>query len=255
MPEIALQLYTVRDDVARDFEGTVRAVARMGYPAIETGGALGKPDPALVQLLEESGLAVAGLGYTLEQAESEPDAIADYCHALRCPYAITYWIDESQRRTADDWHRLAERFQRAGEQLAQRGIRYLYHLHGYEFTPLNGKTGVEILLENTNPTHFNLEPDTYWVEYGGANAVEFCERYAHRIRCVHLKDYVSKPEMHDIEIGEGAIDMTAIVRLAFLHNWDWLVVEQERYFRTPLESAERCLHNLRKIIAEVQGQP
>ena len=93
------------------------------------------------------------------------------------------------------------------------------------------------------------------MEYGGANAVEFCERYAHRIRCVHLKDYVSKPEMHDIEIGEGAIDMTAIVRLALLHNWDWLVVEQERYFRTPLESAERCLHNLRKIIAEVQGQP
>lgn len=254
MPKVALQLYTVREDMARDFEGTIRAVARMGYPAIETGGALGTPDDHLIRLLNETGLSVAGLGYTLEQAESEPDAIAEYCHALNCQYAITYWIDESQRRSKDDWKRLAERFQRAGEQLASRKIRYIYHLHGYEFMPLNSTTGVEILLSETNPEHFNLEPDTYWVEYGGVDAVEFCARHANRIRCVHLKDYLSKPDMHDIEIGEGTIDMHSIVRLAFQHNWDWLVVEQERYFRSPLESAERCLHNLNAIIARTTSE-
>lgn len=254
MPEIGLQLYTVREDVSRDFEGTARAVAQMGYPAIEMGGALGEPNPALRQLLDATGLSVAGLGYTLEQAESQPDAIADYCHALNCRYAITYWIDESMRRTQSDWLRLAERFERAGEQLAQRGIRYLYHLHGYEFTDLGGTNGVEILLSQTDARHFKLEPDTYWVEYAGMDAVKFCARYASRIRCVHMKDYVSKPEMHDIEVGEGAIDMRAIVRLAFQREWDWLVVEQERYFRSPLESAQRCLQNLKAIIERVAAE-
>ncbi|MFQ3611336.1 MAG: sugar phosphate isomerase/epimerase [Fimbriimonadales bacterium] len=254
MPRIGLQLYTLRDDIARDFEGVVRAVARMGYEAIEHGGGFGAPPESLQSLLQETGLSVAGLGYSLEDVETRLSEAVDYLHALNTQYAITFWIDESQRRTADDWYRLAERFQRAGEALAQHGIHYLYHLHGYEFSPVDGdRRGVDILMENTQPDAFNLEPDTYWVEYGGADAVAFCTQYAHRIRCVHLKDYVSKPDMHDVEIGEGAIDMKAIVRLAFQHDWDWLIVEQERYFRTPLESAERCYQNLKRIVAEVQA--
>ncbi len=246
-------MYTLRDVLPHDFAGTLRRVAQMGYEGIETGGELGTPNPTLLQLLQETGLAVAGLGYSLETLEQNLQGAVDYCHALDCPYVITFWIDESQRRTADDWKRLAERFNRAGEQLAQYGLHYLYHLHGYEFTPLNEKRGVDILLENTDPRYFNLEPDTYWVEYGGVSAVEFCTQYADRIRCIHLKDYLSKPEMHDIEVGEGAIPMRPIVERAFLHHWDWLIVEQERYFRPPIESAERCYRNLKAIVDAVRG--
>jgi len=256
MPRIGLQLYTLRDDIAQSgLEGIVRVVARMGYEGIEHGGGFGKPDPSLLNLLQEAGLSVAGLGYSLEDLETRLPEAVEYLHALNTRYAITFWIDETQRRTADDWHRLAERFDRAGEALAQYGIHYLYHLHGYEFSPVEGdKRGVDILMENTSPNAFNLEPDTYWVEYGGVDAVAFCTEYAHRIRCAHLKDYVSKPEMHDVEVGEGAINMEGIVRLAFQHGWDWLIVEQERYFRTPLESAERCYHNLKRIVEAVAGR-
>lgn len=252
MPRIGLQLYTLRDLLAHDFEGTVRKVAQMGYEGIETGGRLGTPEPALQNLLQETGLAVAGLGYSLETLEQNPQGAVDYCQALHCQYVITFWIDETQRQTVDDWRRLAERFHRVGERLAQQGVHYLYHLHGYEFEPLNGTRGVDILLHHTDPRYFNLEPDTYWVEWGGESAVEFCTRHADRIRCIHLKDYLSKPEMHDIEVGEGTIPMRPIVELAFQHRWDWLIVEQEQYFRPPLESAERCYKNLKAILEQVR---
>jgi len=251
MPAIGLQLYTLRDELPRDFAGVVRAVAQMGYEGIETGGALGEPSPELKALLADTGLKVAGLGYELPTLEQSPQAVIDYCRALDCPHAITFWIDESLRRTADDWRRLAERFNRVGERLAQGGVAYLLHLHGYEFERFEGVSAVEILLSETDPRYFALEPDTYWVEYGGEDAAAFCERYASRIRAIHLKDYLSKPEMHDIEVGEGAIDMRSILRTALRHGWSWLIVEQERYFRPPLESARRCYQNLRHLLEEI----
>ncbi len=256
MPRIGLQLYTLRDDIAQgNFEEIVRTVARMGYEGIEHFGGFGNPDPSLLSLIQETGLTVSGLGYSLDDLETRLSEAVDYLHGLGARYAITFWINESQRRTADDWYRLAERFNRAGEQLAQHGIAYLYHLHGYEFSPVEGeRRGVDILMERTSPQAFNLEPDTYWVEYGGEDAVALCRQYADRIRCVHVKDYLSKPEMHDIEVGEGAIDMHSIVKLAFQHNWDWLIVEQERYFRPPLESAERCYQNLKRIVSQVEAE-
>jgi len=248
MARIGLQLYTLRDEIRHDFAGVVRAVAAMGYEGIETSGIFGEPSPELKSLLSETGLAVAGLGFDLNRLEQEPQAVIDTCRALDCPHAITFWIDESLRRDADDWMRLAERFNRIGERLAQGGVNYLLHLHGYEFGSYSGKTAIEILMEQTDPRYFNLEPDTYWVEYGGEDAARFCERYADRIRAIHLKDYISKPEMHDIEVGEGAIDMRTILRLALQHNWRWLIVEQERYIRPPIESARRCYTNLRRML-------
>lgn len=252
-PNVGLQLYTLRDDLKTDFEGTIRAVAQMGYEYVETTGFLGDHTPQMRQLIQETGLRIAGLGFDLNTLETEPQRVVDACREWNAHYAVTFWIDESQRQSADDWKRIAERFNQIGETLAQDGVPFLYHLHGYEFAEYNGKRAVDILMEQTDPAFFNLEPDTYWVEYGGVEAVQFCTQHADRIRALHLKDYMSKPEMHDIEVGEGAIDMRTILKLALQHGWQWLIIEQERYIRTPLESAARCLQNLKRMLQELQA--
>ncbi|MCX7992535.1 MAG: sugar phosphate isomerase/epimerase [Fimbriimonadales bacterium] len=248
MPHIGLQLYTLRDDLKADFEGTVRAVAQMGYEYIETTGFMGEHSPVMQQLLQETGLKIAGLGFDLNTLETEPARVIDACREWNAHYAVTFWIDEAERQSADDWKRIAERFNRIGESLSLGSVPFLYHVHGYEFTVYNGKRAIDILMESTDPRYFSLEPDTYWVEYGGVDARAFCEQYADRIRALHLKDYISKPEMHDIEVGEGAIDMRGIVNLALQHGWQWLIIEQERYIRTPLESAARCLQNVKQLV-------
>ncbi|GIV10047.1 MAG: sugar phosphate isomerase [Fimbriimonadales bacterium] len=247
-PNFGLQLYTLRDDLKTDFEGTIRAVAQMGYEYLETTGFMGEHSPMMKRLLQETGMKIAGLGFDLNTLENEPQQVIDACRAWNAHYAVTFWIDESQRQSADDWKRIAERFNRIGESLASGSVPFLYHLHGYEFAQYNGKRAIDILMEHTDPRYFNLEPDTYWVEYGGVEAAQFCTQYADRIRALHLKDYISKPEMHDIEVGEGAIDMRTILKLALQHGWQWLIIEQERYLRTPVESAARCLQNVKQIL-------
>jgi len=253
MPHIGLQLYTLRDDLKTDFEGAIRAVAQMGYEYIETTGFMGEHSPTMKQLLHETGLKIAGLGFDLNTLENKPQQVIDACRQWNAHYAVTFWIDESQRQSVDDWKRIAERFNRIGESLATGSVPFLYHLHGYEFVEYDGKRAIDILMENTDPRYFHLEPDTYWVEYGGVDAVALCQQYPDRIRALHLKDYISKPEMYDIEVGEGAIDMRTILKLALQHGWEWLVIEQERYIRTPLESAARCLQNVKRMLQELQA--
>ncbi|MCS7301275.1 MAG: sugar phosphate isomerase/epimerase [Fimbriimonadales bacterium] len=254
MPNIGLQLYTLRDDLKADFEGTVRAVGQMGYEYIETTGFMGEHSPTMKQLLAETGLKIAGLGFDLRTLETEPQQVIDACREWNAHYAVTFWIDEAQRQSADDWKRIAERFNRIGESLAQGNVPFYYHLHGYEFTEYDGKRAIDILLDNTDSRYFNLEPDTYWVEYGGVDARAFCEQYAPRIRALHLKDYLSKPDMHDIEVGEGAIDMRGILKLALQYHWQWLIIEQERYLRPPIESAARCLQNVKQMLQNLQQE-
>lgn len=247
-PNVGLQLYTLRDDLRVDFEGTIRAVAQMGYDYVETTGFMGEHSPTMAQLLQETGLKIAGLGFDLNTLENEPQQVIDACHQWGGHYAVTFWIDESQRQSVDDWKRIADRFNRIGESLAAGNVPFLYHLHGYEFTEYDGTRAIDILMANTDPHYFSLEPDTYWVEYGGVSAVELCQQYADRIRALHLKDYISKPEMHDVEVGEGAIDMPAILCLAQQHNWEWLIIEQEKYHRPPIEAAARCLQNVQRML-------
>ncbi len=248
MPNIGLQLYTLRDDLKTDFAGTIRAVAQMGYDYIETTGFMGEHSPVMQQLLDETGLKIAGLGFDMHALETEPQAAIDACKQWNAHYAVTFWIHDAERQSADDWRRIAERFNRIGESLAQGNVPFLYHIHGYEFTEYDGKRAIDLLMENTDPHYFSLEVDTYWAEFGGVNALEFCAQYADRICALHLKDYISKPEMHDIEVGEGAIDMHGVLKLAVQHGWEWLIIEQERYIRTPLESAARCLHNVERML-------
>lgn len=254
MPNIGLQLYTLRDDLKTDFEGTIRAVAQMGYEYIETTGFMDEHSPVMRQLLDETGLKIAGLGFGIATLQIEPQAVIDACKQWDAHYAVTFWIDEAERRSADDWRRIADRFNRIGESLAQGDVPFLYHIHGYEFAEYDGKRAVDILMENTDSRYFNLEVDTYWAEFGGVNAVEFCAQYADRIRALHLKDYISKPEMHDIEVGEGAIDMRGVLKLAVQHGWEWLIIEQERYVRPPLESAARCLQNVKRILETLEQE-
>lgn len=250
MSKIGLQLYTLRDDLKKDYDGVVREVAKMGYEGIEIGGGWGEPTAELKLLLTETQLKVAGVGYNLEDLETRAGEAAAYAQALQSPFIITFWLQEPLRNSKEACLRTAERFNRVGEELKANGIQYLYHIHGYEFQDYGGQTGMDLMMAHTDPTYFNIEPDTYWVEHGGANALEFVQKYADRVLAIHMKDYIDKPEMHDIEVGDGAIDMAGIIRTLKGKNVQWYIVEQERYHRPPIESATICYQNLKRLLEE-----
>jgi sugar phosphate isomerase/epimerase len=251
MAKIGLQLYTVKEDCARDFLGTIRRVGAIGYDGVEFAGFFDTPAEVLKQVLDESGLQAAGAGSGFDMLEDRPAELAAYCHTIGCPSVMLGWIQEHERNTASAWQYIAQRFNRIGETLKEYDLQFLYHIHGYEFEKFEGKTGLDWLMDETDPKLVHLELDTYWVEHGGADAVQVFRQYADRVRSFHLKDYNNKEEWHDVEVGSGAIDMATLLREAQDYDVQWYVVEQEKFTVPPLDSVAISLTNLKHILASL----
>lgn len=248
MAKIGLQLYTVKEDCARDFLGTIRQVGAIGYDGVEFAGFFDTAAETLKRVLDESGLQVAGAGSGFDMLENRPGELAAYCHVIGCPSVMLGWLQEQERNSASAWQHTAERFNRVAHTLNGYGLQFLYHIHGYEFEKFEGKTGLDWLMDETNAELVHLELDTYWVEHGGADAVQVFRQYADRVRSFHLKDYNNQDEWHDVEVGSGAIDMETLLREAQEHNVQWHVVEQEKFTMPPLESAAVSLANIRRLL-------
>lgn len=251
MAKLGLQLYTVKDAVEKDYFGTIREVAAMGYDGIELfGGAMERATAKeLKALLDELGLELAGIVFIYEELENRFEEVLQYCKDSGSPAVIFPWIN-NEFRTIPGYKGLAAKFNTWGKRFADNGIKFMYHVHGYEFEDLGGQTGMDILVSECDPQYAGLEIDVYWVEWAGVDSVEFVEKYGHLSPSIHFKDTKDKANMEDIEVGDGVIDMVKIAGIGLKNNAKWFIVEQEKFDMPTLKSAEISLKNLRKIVAE-----
>lgn len=244
---VGLQLYTVRDDAARDFAGTLRAVADIGYEGVELAGTGGLSAPDLKRLLAELNLGIAGSHVGLTQLETELEQALDYYNTLGAQYIACPWLPEERRKTADDWRNLADILTGIGARTKARGIQLCYHNHAFEFQQYDGQTGFDLLFGAADPDLVKMELDTYWVEYAGHSAAETIRRYAGRIPLVHIKDMANDEKRSFAEVGHGTMDWAAIFA-ACEESGDgvaWYIVEQDTCPRPPLESARMSFDWLR----------
>ena len=182
MGRLGLQLYTVKEDAARDFLGTVRAVGRMGYDGIEFAGFYDTSAGRVKAALEEAGLAAAGAVHPLHELQADLDAVIAYNREIGSPAVVFPWLDAPLRQSSDDWKHAGDLFNGFGERCRRDDLLFLYHIHGYEFERFDGTTGLDLLVLHTDPALVGLELDTYWVEHGGADAVQTFREYAGRVR-------------------------------------------------------------------------
>jgi len=243
---VALQMYTLREEAANDFTGTLMQVAEMGYAGIELAGTGGLSATDLKRLTSDLGLAVAGSHVGLDQLEGSLDAALDYYSELGAKFIACPWLPES-RRSEDGFHRLADTLNSAGAKSRDHGIQLCYHNHDFEFAEYGGKTGFDILFGAVDRELVKVELDTYWVQFAGLDPANLIREYGGRIPLVHLKDMTAGDPPTFAEVGEGRMDFHAI-----FHACDetggvaWYVVEQDKCQRPPLESARISLDNLRK---------
>jgi sugar phosphate isomerase/epimerase len=241
---IALQPYTIRDELQQDYLGSLTKVAAIGYQGVELG-----PPPAGISLaqfkqhLAQIGLQVIGSHARIEQLTSGLDAQIDYLHEVGGRYiGLSYRFDSRQQVLE-----AAERFNQIGANCRQRGIQFLYHNHNWEFTRFDGEYALDLLLEATDPELVKLELDTYWVKRGGEEPVAYLRRLHGRCPLLHIKDMEPGEEQFFAEIGEGVLDFDAIFRAARAAGTEWLVVEQDACRRPPFESIAISYHNLQKM--------
>lgn len=201
---IGLQLYTVRSLLAKDFQGTLAEVAKIGYREVEFAGYFGHTAKDVRATLELHGLSAPGAHVPYEAIKTGWDRVLDDAKTVGHRYVIVAWIPDEERRTADDWKKVGELFTTAGQATKAAGMQFAFHNHNYEFKPIDGRLPYDILLESSDPALVQYEMDLYWITSGKADPLGYFAKYPGRFPCVHVKDMDATGKMTDV--GAGTID-------------------------------------------------
>ena len=243
---IALQLYSVREDCAKDLPGTLKAVAEMGYEGVDFAGYYDYSAEDLRKMLDDLGLKVAGthIAITTLLGDELEKTIA-FNKTIGNKFLIVPGLPEEYRNSADAWRKTADVFNGIAEKLAPEGMHTGYHNHTIEFQPMDGELPWDILASNTKP-EVVMQMDAGNALHGGADPVPFLEKYPGRSLTVHLKEFSSANDK--AVIGEGDVRWDDFFRLCETSGGtQWYIVEQESYAYEPLKCVEKCLENLKKM--------
>lgn len=236
--QIGLQLWSIREDVEQDLLGMLEKVAAMGYSAVQFAGFFDHPAEEVKAKMDEVGIQAAGAHVQITDLEHHLDETVKYHETIGNHYLIVPYLPENMRTTAEDYQRTAALLNTIGEQLHESGFSLGYHNHDFEFTLFDGKTGFEILFENTDANHLKMELDCFWAAYTDNNPVDIIEKYAERCVSLHIKDMKVEGDQHiSTELGTGKLPLADYIQQGKKHDVKWFVVEQEHFTKNPLESA------------------
>jgi len=248
---IGAQTYTLRDflKTPADIRSTMERVRQLGYEAVQLSG-LGPIDPGELQtIVAGEGLKVAATHIAYERIVDEPQAVIDEHKLWGCRHVAIGGLPQTYRN-AEGFARFARDASAAARCLIDAGLTFSYHNHSFELERVGAsrQTGLEILVEESDPEVFSFEVDTYWIQHGGGNPVSWLRRLRDRMRIVHLKDMEMRGmEQLFAEVGEGNLEWPEILRACAEADIEWYLIEQDRCQRDPFESLGISLDNLRKM--------
>jgi len=222
---IALQLFTVRELLEEDFEGTVRRVADMGYVGVEPYGGMPCELSEAATLFRELDLQTFNSHVPFPD-DANKGAVLEIAEAFDLTDVTIAYLPPADFETIDAIKRTCERLNRAGELARANNLQLHYHNHWWEYKRINGKATLDVMLEELDE-RLCLQIDTYWAQVGGEDAVEVLKRVGARAPLIHLKDGTLDVDGDMAAVGHGKMDVPAIVD-ATAATADWYIVEQDR---------------------------
>jgi sugar phosphate isomerase/epimerase len=243
---VALTLYTVRDEAAKDFLGTLQSVAKMGYVGVELVAENGGLSPRdLRRALDDLGLRCSGWHVALDRLEGDLPRVTEACLAYGTPYVSVPWLPEALR-VPEKSAELVQRLNAIGRKLHEQGITLLYHNHDFEFKPSGNRTLLDVIYGDTDPALVKGQPDVFWIAYARHDPAAWITGHPGRCPVVHLKDGFPENKPPFTEVGEGSIDFKPIFAACQASGVEWYVVEQDLCARPSLESAALSLRHLKE---------
>ncbi|MFB3905650.1 MAG: sugar phosphate isomerase/epimerase family protein [Acidobacteriota bacterium] len=233
---IGLQLYTVRSEMQKDFEGSLARVAQIGYREVEFAGYFGRTPQQVRTVLKKYGLKTPSSHIGLNLFEEDLSKTIETARILEQKYLVCPSLPEARRKTANDFKQLAELFNRLGAECKKAAIAFAYHNHAFEFQPVDGQMPYDLLLQNTDPKLVKMEMDLYWVVKANQDPVHYFEKYPGRFPLVHVKDMDTTPERGFAEVGRGNMDFKRIFGASKKAGIKHYIVEQDRTPGNPLDS-------------------
>jgi sugar phosphate isomerase/epimerase len=255
---IGLQLYTVRDLLPKDYEGTLRQLGALGYREVEAAGFFGRSPGEVKRAMDHAGLNCVSAHYSLKDLLPKVDEAIQFGKDLGLKYIVCSapWMKDpssvkdpgsraaGSAMTLDDWKWNAEQFNRIGERVNAAGIRFAYHNHTVEFHEENGLVFYDELLRMTDPAKVTMELDCGWAVVAGKNPADYLTRYPARFSLLHVKDFKIKTSgwtanserPPSTELGRGTINYRSIFEAAKKAAIKHAFVEQEEFDMPAMEA-------------------
>jgi sugar phosphate isomerase/epimerase len=267
---IGVQLYTVREDVARDLVGTLRALAAIGYREVELAGIPTKSASELRAVLSDLGLTAPSMHASMSDLQTGLQEHLDYAKTLGTEYLVcaSPWTADSRFRSAaggawvalaagitlDDWKWNAEQLNRIGERARKMGLHCGYHNHNMEFRSYHGVVAYDELLRATDPALVTMEMDIGWVVTAGVDPLKYLKAHGDRISMLHVKDVrkdlhtgVERVPAQTTEVGSGKIDWKSLFAALDAKRIRHYFVEQENFERAPMAAVKISFEYLRRL--------
>jgi sugar phosphate isomerase/epimerase len=263
---LGLQLYSVRDLLPKDYAGTLKQVAALGYKEVESAGYYNHSAAEVTKAIHDAGLSLVSAHYSSDALHKDFDKILAFEKELGTANLICSYpgkdparlakasMADREKFTLDDFKWNAAEFNKFGEKAAAAGIKFGYHNHTVEFRQTDGAIPFVELMRLTNPAHVNVEMDCGWVIVGGGDPVALLKQFPNRITMLHVKDFqaipkgTESPEPHPVELGQGSIDYRPILAAAAkAGHIQHLFVEQEAFtvpWQDSLKTDATYMHKL-----------
>ncbi len=264
---VGLQVYTVRDHAERDFAGTMKKIAEIGYKYVELAGLYGLEPSAVKSALDEAGLVAISAHVPFDELSGDTDKVLDIYKSLGCEYVAVPYLSDEYRPGAEKFEFALSEIARIGKACAERGMLLLYHNHDFEFVTMpDGSFGLDYMYSHIPAEHLATELDTCWVRVAGQDPAAYVRKYTGRAPIVHLKDYVGEKTegMYDLigqektsvqtnkfefrPVGSGIQNIPSILDAAVDAGAKYVVVEQDQtYDMASLEAAKRSFDYLASL--------
>jgi len=251
---IGLQLYSVRNLLPKDFDGTLHQLSAAGYKEVEAAGYFNKTAAEFRHAMDQAGLRCISAHHTLVQLRSQLDELIEFGHTLGLEYIICSSSGGVHRDptakgdlTLDDWRYVAGEFNRIGEKLKSAGITFGMHNHVPEFAVENGVLVYDELLRLTDPRYVVFEMDCGWVTAAGHNPVDYLSKAPERFPLLHVKDMTREADgkFHSVVMGTGVANYGPILRAAT--GLKHYFIEQEEFVGDTMTELREDAEYMRKL--------
>lgn len=252
-----VQAYTFRNHFPKGVEQTLDIIKNLGFTELEGGPQKGQTPQEFKKMCDDRGISIPSTGCGFEELRDNPQAVADKAKALGAKYVMCAWIPHKGNDfTLEDTKKAVEVFNAGGKVLAENGLIFCYHDHGYEFRPHEDGTYMDYLIKNTNPKYVSFEMDVLWTIHGGgaASPEQLLKKYGNRWKLMHVKDLKKgiigdksghEPAENDVVLGTGQANWKKILTLAKKAGIEHYFIEDES--EKELENIPKSLEFLKSL--------
>jgi len=243
--KVGVQLYTIREAIGKDAKGSLKQIADLGFSEVENFGYNGKffgMDAATYKgLLGDLGMTAPSGHYMYNNILKGWEKAVEDAKAIGQNYMVLAYLLPPERKSLDDYKKIADNLNKAGEVCKQAGIQLCYHNHEFEFEAMNGTLPFDILTNETDAGLVKVELDLYWATVAGQDPVALFKKHKGRVALWHVKDMDKTPKKNFTEVGNGVIDFATIFKHAKTSGMKHFFVEQDVCPGSPFDSIKQSI--------------